>query len=261
MTEQQSGKSERHRRHPTDDWTPDEDRFLRSETVELEHRGWKNITKRFNRVFPGREKSCYECRKRALRLLQEDEAHKPWTSAEDFVVTFGYHAARGHWQSVYKCLKRRDKESIRLHFYAGIEDLAKRIHDPKERTEPAEKLNAYLCARLFLSTLSDPAGSDPEVVRILNENGTRADDCLALARTADPARQWTPAALEIYVENVVEELQNRLHELRAIIQQQKSINQPSQPMTKLPIRYTPLPIELITSLRYGYYFNNAAPHS
>ncbi len=209
-------------------WTPEEDLVLQQHAASADGKSvsWPAVCRAINKRFKHVRRTSKQCQERMRVILSQADLEE-WTVNEELILLCLLHIHRSEWaEHAAEFISKRSRKGMEEHVGTQVRETIERIKDTREKGEkaakgkstPIEKLQTYVLLSVFLRQFVGGATEWPAIAEQLRADGVAESDCLEYLKkissdTAPPAA--TREALNEYVEDVMEKVQNRMLELAA----------------------------------------------
>lgn len=205
----------------SEDWTTEQDDFIKSEMVRLSKRNWKTISKKLSKKFKNSGRSFLDCKSRWEFLTSPQNT---WTQNELLVLLLGYYRFPGNWSYISSLLP--NKLSIKTHFVNKARKAARKI---KSKTFVLNDCSHFkIIKRLFLLKFiwdEYTNKTSPDISEIIKTTELKESDCAGLITSS---KGWTKMELDKYLHNfyysiISSTIKNSDNSLNDLIHERKEV--------------------------------------
>ena len=198
-------------------WSLVEDQALIQLATKVKYRKWITVSKQMNFQFQHVKRSPKECQLRWKMLHIKDEEEKQWASSEESILIYAlYHTE--DLESIANSLPTKNIDQIRKHLCATIKEFISYSKKTTEWTEakvtPLEIWKTFFYCNLVLQHLGKEECKLPGIIKEIAETQIKEKEILefvnAITKDIGIEHKWTTEDIKIYVNNMIEKLENRL---------------------------------------------------
>jgi hypothetical protein len=219
------------------EWTAAEDEYLMAQVALVKNGNWRIVCKRLNKRFSHVRRTGQECKVR-FEALPKVSSGTIWTANEDLALLCGCCNGDPNWASISRAIPTHDLHELKRRLQELLHDVAVGAKggevEQRGHVTPCERLQVFMSVQLLCEALDNPGHSFEEVRSALDTTHPTQEECLKLLdalETSETRPRWTRRTLTVYIDTVLEKLENTIP-MQLQLQSQTQNPNPNQNQTQ-----------------------------